>query len=131
MPLWVSVPLVAAPISLLLIIVLFRFWLGYGLSGMDYRSQVYGRLSRLGSLGGYGPSPQHTPMEYTLALAIEMDAVDGHLERLGEAYAVSRYSPWPISREGRLNIEEAWGSLRRPMLWWAIRHRLTFWRRGR
>ncbi|MCH8086564.1 MAG: transglutaminase domain-containing protein [Chloroflexi bacterium] len=131
MPLWVSVPLVAVPVSLLLIIVLFRFWLGYGLSGMDYRSQVYGRLSRLGSLGGYGPSSNHTPMEYTLALAIEMDAVEGHLERLGEAYAVSRYSPWPLSRQERLDIEEAWGSLRRPMLWWAIRHRLAFWRRGR
>ena len=74
--------------------------------------------------------PNHTPREYALALAIEMDVVEGDVERIGEAYSYSRYRPRAASAKDERDLGEAWRSLRRKLLLWSLKRRLRHWRSG-
>ena len=103
-------------------------WMGFGLRKQGYPAQVYGKMSKLARLAGHGPRPSDTPREFALNLAVAMDSVEGHIERIGEGYAARRYSPGEVTENERRSLEEAWTSLRRPLFLWSIKRRLTGWR---
>ncbi len=130
-PVWGIVLLLAFIATLLLLLVgSVRFWFSRGLSSLNYPSLVYMKMGRLASLGGLGPRPSYTPTEYGEALATEMDVTEGHVEHIAEAYVQSRYNNQPSSREDEESLAEAWRSLRRPMLLWALKRRIFKWRLG-
>ncbi len=129
------------------------YWYNRGLRRIGYPSRVYGKMARLAAIGGYGPRPYQTPIEYGYALATEMDVIEGHVERISEAYAHTKYRS-PDSRafmkapsrpidpaedpesikevavDDRETLGQAWRSLRRPLLWWSLKKKLAFWRVG-
>lgn len=128
-PLWGFVLILTVPFSLLVLVVGFlRIWLSRGLSKLDLPSQIYGRMTRLASVGGFGPTPTHTPMEYGLALATEMDVVEGHVEQIVETYAETRYGSRSLSPEEKEALSDSWRSLRRTLLLWALKRRVRHWR---
>ena len=130
LPLWGLILILAVLLSLLLLLAgLVRYWFTRNSSLLDYPSWVYGKMGRLASLGGLGPRPSLTPREYTETLAITTDSVEGHIEHIGEAYVQSRYGPQPLSRNDEEDLARAWRSLRRPLLFWAVKRRLLIWRR--
>ena len=103
-------------------------WVGYGLGKLGYPAQVYGKMTRLARLAGHGPKTTDTPREFALNLAVAMDSVDGHIERIGETYAARSYRPTPLSESERESLDQAWGELRRPLFIWSIKRRLIGWR---
>ena len=85
-------------------------------------------MTRLARLAGHGPKPTETPREFALNLAVAMDAVEGNIERIGEAYAAGSYRPGPMSERDRETVSQAWNELRKPLFIWSIKQRLTGWR---
>ena len=103
-------------------------WVSFGLRKERYAGRVYRKMARLAKLAGHGPKPTETPREFALNLAVAMDAVEGNIERIGDAYAAGSYRPGDMSESERESLSEAWNELRRPLFIWSIRQRLTGWR---
>ncbi|MFQ5875635.1 MAG: DUF4129 domain-containing transglutaminase family protein, partial [Dehalococcoidia bacterium] len=116
--------------SLLVFAILARYWYNRGLGRLDRPWQVYGKMGRLATLGRLGPKTSYTPREYGEALATEMDVVEGHVEGIAEAYGQSRYGPQGLPREGEELLAKSWRSLRRTLVFWALKRRILFWRSG-
>ena len=129
------------------------YWYNRGLFRLGYPARLYGKMGRLAAIGGYGPRPYQTPIEYGDALATEMDVIEGHVERITEAYAHNKYrSPGShafmkklsrpidpaedpeaiqeVAVDDKETLREAWRSLRRPLLLWSMKKKLFFWRTG-
>ena len=103
-------------------------WMGFGLKKLAYSAQVYGKMSRLARLAGHGPRSSDTPREFALNLAVAMDSVEGHIEKIGEAYGARNYRQTDLSETERESLKESWDALRRPLFLWSIKRRLTGWR---
>ncbi len=103
-------------------------WVSFGLRKEGYEGRVYRKMARLARLAGHGPRPTETPREFALNLAVAMDAVEGNIERIGDAYAAGSYRPGDMSESERESLSEAWNELRRPLFIWSIKQRLTGWR---
>ncbi|MFQ5933253.1 MAG: transglutaminase family protein, partial [Dehalococcoidia bacterium] len=116
--------------AVLLLAALLWYWYNRGLSRLDNAARLYGKMSRLAALGGFGPRTNYTPMEYGEALATEMDVIEGHVEHISEAYAQNKYSPQASPEEEEETVRGSWQSLRRTLLLWALKRRLLFWRSG-
>ena len=106
-------------------------WISFGLRKEDYAGRVYRKMVRMARLAGHGPRPTETPREFALNLAVAMDAVEGNIELIGDAYAAGSYRPGPMSDSERESLNEAWSDLRRPLFIWSIKQRLTGWRSKR
>ena len=103
-------------------------WVSFGLRREEYSGRVYRKMVRLARLAGHGPRPTETPREFALNLAVAMDAVEGNIERIGDAYAAGSYRPGPMSYADREALSEAWNELRKPLFIWSIKQRLIGWR---
>ena len=103
-------------------------WVTFGLRREEYSGRVYRKMVRLARLAGHGPRPTETPREFALNLAVAMDAVEGNIERIGDAYAAGSYRPRPMSYADREALSEAWNELRKPLFIWSIKQRLIGWR---
>ena len=85
-------------------------------------------MTRMARLAGHGPRATDTPREFALNLAVAMDSVDGHIERIGEAYGARNYRSTPLSESERESLARDWDALRRQLFIWSIKRRLTGWR---
>ena len=103
-------------------------WVSFGLRKEGYPGRVYRKMARLARLAGHGPRATETPREFALNLAVAMDAVEGNIERIGDAYAADSYRPEAMSENERESLTEAWNELRNPLFIWSIKQRLTGWR---
>ena len=127
-PGWGIVAVVAVIAGVALIFLSLIVWLGYGLRKLGVSAQVYGKMTRMARVAGHGPRATDTPREFALNLAVAMDSVDGHIERIGEAYGARNYRSTPLSESERESLAGDWDALRRQLFIWSIKRRLTGWR---
>ena len=66
-------------------------------------------MARMARLAGHGPRATDTPREFALNLAVAMDSVDGHIERIGEAYGARNYRSTPLSESERESLARGLG----------------------
>ena len=108
LPGWAIVVVLGVIAGIGLIVAGIIAWVGFGLRKVGYAGQVYGKMTRLARLAGHGPKPTETPREFAFNLAVAMDAVEGNIERIGEAYAAGSYRPGPMSERDREAVGQAW-----------------------
>lgn len=90
--------------------------------------KLWEKTVRLASLGGVGPRPGETPLEFGRRLGRRLYQV-ADAELLARVYSRSRYGGVPPTREEEEELRRLWPHLRSALLGMAL-ERLGSWRRG-
>lgn len=92
----------------------------------DYVQLVYSRLLKSGGRRGLRKRSDETPLEYgrRLALLFELDEAEvaEAVRRVTRLYTISRYSPRKLTAADRLEVMEAWRTVRFKL--WELRRRI-------
>ncbi len=84
----------------------------YGLGSLGPEARLYGKMTRLGWLGGIGRKADQTPMEYAAQMGSLVPGVRDGASLIAWAYASVRYGAVEEDEERQEAVEEAWNSIR-------------------
>ncbi len=89
-----------------------HFVWNYGLGSLGPEARLYGKMTRLGWLGGIGRKSDQTPMEYAGRIGGLVPGVSDGAYLIAWAYAAVRYGTVEEDEERQAAVEEAWKSIR-------------------
>ena len=95
----------------------FWFWRWWWALGRLTRSEeLFGKMSRLGSMLGMQPRPEQTGRRYAETLADELPECRADIETIAYAYELRRYGRGHVPLPLLADAQKAWGRLRWAML---------------
>jgi transglutaminase-like putative cysteine protease len=104
---------VAAAIAFLAV-AFYRWW--WRLGRYPKADELYAKLGRLATLLGVPPDPSYTPSEFAALLSREVPEHAGSFETLAGVYASRRYGGKTISMSDIRRAQEAWETVRWPLV---------------
>jgi transglutaminase-like putative cysteine protease len=94
--------------------VYYRWW--WRLSRFPRADELYAKMTRLATLLGLPPDPAQTPHEYVESLVSELPEHAHAIRELGRVYANRRYARGVVSMVDLREADNAWTSLRWPLI---------------
>lgn len=89
-----------------------HFVWNYGLGSLGPEARLYGKMTRLGWLGGIGRKSDQTPLEYAAHMGSLVPNVRDGASLIAWAYASVRYGTVEEDEERQAAVQEAWNSIR-------------------